>query len=320
MKLILKKGDKLILNKLKLRIYNISYIGGINMKKKFALILIVSVLLSFFGCEKKIKEEKVLKMGFVPLMDQEKLIDSVEPLSDVLSKAIGIKVEAFTASNYVGVVEAMGSSKVDFGIIPPFAYVLAHKTNGAKVILSALNKDGKSFYRSEFIVMKNSGIKSLKDLKGKKVAFVDPSSSSGYIYPGAKLKKEGFDLDKDIEAVYSGGHDKSLQLLVNGDVDCACVYEGAEKKFEKDFPKLKDAEVLEYTDEIPYIAVAVNKDLDDETVEKIKEGIMKSLNEGEGKELIIKLFNLYGFKEASDKDYESIIDTAEIMNIDLKKE
>lgn len=290
------------------------------MKKFICMLLALSLVIGLAGCGEK-KEQKSLVMGFVPLIDGEKLVDSVAPLSDILSESIGVKVDAFTASNYLGVVEAIGSGQVDFGIIPPFAYVLANKESNAKILLSAINKNGKSSYRSEFVVRKDSGIKNTDDLKGKKIAFVDLSSSSGYIYPGAHLVKKGFDLDKDVKTAFSGGHDVSLQLLLNKDVDCVAVYEGARDKIAKEFPALlEETEVIEYTEDIPYITVTVRSGMDPEMEQKIKDGIMNTLNEGEGKELITELFGLHGFVEATDADYDGIRETAELMNIDLKNQ
>lgn len=291
------------------------------MKKKFIsiVIIVLTILATLTGCGQK-RDKDILIMGFVPLIDGDKLVDSVKPLSDVLSKAIGKKVEVFTATNYVGVIEAMGSSKVDFGIIPPFAYVLANKESGAKVILKALNKHGKSFYRSEFIVRKDSNISSLDDLKGKRVAFVDPSSSSGYLYPGAYLKKNGIDLDKDIEVIYSGGHDKSVQLLLNGDVDLIAVFEGARNKYKKEFKTvLEDTKIFGYSENIPYISVTVRGDMDDKTKEEIKKGLLKGLNSEKAKEITSKLFSIYGFEEANDSDFDSIRTTAKLMDINLEK-
>ena len=291
------------------------------MKKRLSvfLVFLVAILFAFTGCGDK-KEQETLKLGFVPLIDGDKLIESTAPLADVLSKAIGKKVEIVTATNYVGIVEGISASKIDFGIIPPFAYVLANKESNAQVILKAKNKKGQSFYRSEFFVNRDSGIKSVEDLRGKKVAFVDPSSSSGYLYPGAFLKKNGIDLEKDIQVVYSGGHDKSLQLLLNKDVDAIAVYEGAREKYQKEFDGIMEqTEVLCYSDNIPYISVTVRGDMTPELKEKIKEGLLKGLNGEDGKKLTIELFNLYGFEEAQDSDYEGIRTTAELMNIDLRK-
>lgn len=266
----------------------------------------------------KSKKDKLV-MGFVPLVEQDKLIDSLDPLSKILSEELNAKVEAFTASNYVGVIEALGSGRIDFAIIPPLAYVLAHQENGAELLLSAVNKEGKSSYRSQFIVSADSSMKTIKDVKDHIIGFVDPASSSGYVYPAAFLKKNDIDLDNDIQSVFCGGHDAAIEQLLQGDVDIACTYDDARKKMEKDYPDImKKTKVLAYSDDIPYIALVANKDLDDQTKLAIKHAVMNKLNDGEGKKLISELFNLYGFKEASDSDYDSIRDVAKLMDIKIE--
>ena len=288
------------------------------MKKFIALLMILVLAIGVAGCSTE--KEQVLKMGFVPMKDGDTLIESVEPLTEMLSKELGIKVEGFTATNYVGVVEGLGSGQVDFGFIPPFAYVLANSESDAKVILTAVNKSGEAMYRSQFLVRKDSGIKSFADIKGKIVAFVDPSSTSGYLFPGAHLIKEGLDIEKDIEYVYSGGHDKSVQLLLNGDVDVATTFVDARERYAKDFPTAMDeTEILGYTDYIPNISVTLRGDMDEELQGKIKDALLKIQASEEGKALLVELFNMYGFEEATDADYEVIRTTAKTMNVDLKE-
>ncbi|MEY8416162.1 phosphate/phosphite/phosphonate ABC transporter substrate-binding protein [Tissierella praeacuta] len=288
------------------------------MKKIIVLLLVLILVISIVGCTQK--KEEVIKMGFVPMKDGDKLIESVEPLTEILSKELGIKVEGFTATNYVGVVEGLGSGQVDFGFIPPFAYVLANKESKADVILTALNKSGEAKYRSQFLVRKDSGIKSFSDIKGKKVAFVDPSSTSGYLFPGAHLIKEGIDLEMDMEYIYAGGHDKALQLLLNGDVDVATTFVDSRDRYKEDFPEaMEKTEVLGYTDYIPNISVTVRGDMDREMQENIKNALLNVAKSEEGAKLLKELFNMYGFEEATDDDYDIIRTTAEYMNVDLKE-
>lgn len=288
------------------------------MKRAIALLLIVVLAISIVGCTSK--EEEVIKMGFVPMKDGDSLIESVEPLTEMLSKELGVKVEGFTATNYVGVVEGLGSGQVDFGFIPPFAYVLANEESNAEVILTALNKSGEAKYRSQFLVRKDSDITSFSDIKGKKVAFVDPSSTSGYLFPGAHLIKEGINIEKDIEYVYAGGHDKALQLLLNGDVDVATTFVDARDRYKEDFPEaMEKTEVLGYTDYIPNISVTVKGDMEEELKDKIKVALLNIAKTEEGSELLKTLFNMYGFEEATDSDYDIIRTTAKTMNIDLKE-
>lgn len=288
------------------------------MKRIIVFLLIITLVIPIIGCTQK--KEEVIRMGFVPMKDGDKLIESVEPLTEILSKELGVKVEGFTATNYVGVVEGLGSGQVDFGFIPPFAYVLANQESNAGVILTALNKSGEAKYRSQFLVRKDSRIESFSDVKGKKVAFVDPSSTSGYLFPGAHLIKEGLDIEKDIEYVYGGGHDKALQLLLNGDIDVATTFVDARDRYKEDFPDaMEKTKILGYTDYIPNISVTVRGDMDDELREKIKNALLNLAKSEEGLELLKELFNMYGFEEAADADYEIIRDTAEFMNVDLKE-
>ncbi|MBC8587154.1 phosphate/phosphite/phosphonate ABC transporter substrate-binding protein [Paratissierella segnis] len=287
------------------------------MRRLSLILLAVLMTISLIGCTPK--KEEVITMGFVPMRDGDKLIESVEPLTEMLSKELGVKVEGFTATNYVGVVEGLGSGQVDFGFIPPFAYVLANKESNAQVILTALNKDLEAKYRSQFIVRKDSGIKSFADIKGKKVAFVDPSSTSGYLFPGAHLIKEGIDLEKDIQYVYSGGHDKSLQLLLNGDVDVATTFVDVRDRYEKDFPDANEkTEILGYTEYIPNISVTIRGNMEKDMQDKIKNALLNIASTDEGKSLLKDLFNMYGFTEATDADYDIIRTTAETMDVDLK--
>lgn len=286
--------------------------------KKIVLLLVLAIMVTIGGCA---KEEEVIMMGFVPMKDGDTLIESVEPLTEMLSEELGVKVEGFTATNYVGVVEGLGSGQVDFGFIPPFAYVLANQESNAEVILTALNKSGEANYRSQFIVRKDSGIKDFSDIKGKKVSFVDPSSTSGYLFPGAHLVNSGIDIEKDIEYLYGGGHDKALQLLLNGDVDVATTFVDARDRYKEDFPNaMEETEILGYTDYIPNISVTVKGDMDKAMKDKISKALLNISNSEEGKELLKELFNMYGFIESTDSDYDIIRTTAETMNVDLKSE
>ncbi len=293
------------------------------MKKILLALFSFVFVFSIVGCSAKTetkKEEKVIKMGFVPLKNSEKLVEDLKPISDYLSERLGVKVEAFTASNYIGVVEGLGSGSVDFGIIPPFSSLLAQKQSNAKPILTSKGKTGKPGYTAELYVRKDSGIKSLQDVKGKKVAFVDPSSSSGYIYPGAMLVNAGLNLDKDISYQFSGGHDKSLQLLLNKDVDVIATFDGVEDRYAKDFPQAKtDIQKLATSDMIPGVMVTTSDKMDKELQKKLEQALRDIEKDPKMKELFTKMFSITGFTDVDQDAYKKVEATAKIMNVDLDK-
>ena len=293
------------------------------MKKILLALFSFVFVFSIVGCSAKTetkKEEKVIKMGFVPLKNSEKLVEDLKPISDYLTERLGVKVEAFTASNYIGVVEGLGSGSVDFGIIPPFSSLLAQKQSNAKPILTSKGKTGKPGYTAELYVRKDSGIKSLQDVKGKKVAFVDPSSSSGYIYPGAMLVNAGLNLDKDISYQFSGGHDKSLQLLLNKDVDVIATFDGVEDRYAKDFPQAKtDIQKLASSDMIPGVMVTTSGKMDKELQEKLEKALRDIEKDPKMKEMFTKMFSITGFTDVDQDAYKKVEATAKVMNVDLDK-
>ncbi|MBF0713568.1 phosphate/phosphite/phosphonate ABC transporter substrate-binding protein [Gemella sp. GH3] len=289
------------------------------MKKLLSIIVSLCLIFVLASCSNNKKEEKVIKMGFVPLNNSETLIEDVKPIADALGKKLGVKIEAYTASNYIGFVEGIGSGSVDFGFMPPFAYLLA-KEQQAKPILTAKGKTGEPGYYSYLYTRKDAGINSLEDVRGKKVAFVDPSSTSGYIYPGAMLVKEGLSLENDVTTQFTGGHDKSLQLLVNGDVDVIGSYDRIVERYEKEFPSAKEnVVVLKQSNLIPGITIVASNSLDEETQKKLKEAFKELENDKETMELFTKLFNITGFTDVNEDYYKEVEETAKIMNVDLKK-
>ena len=289
------------------------------MKKVWKLLMFVLPVFLLISCGEK-KEEKPLIMGLSPIANSEKLIEDTAPLHKMLGDEIGRPVEGFIATNYIGVVEALGTGTIDFALIPPFAYILANKKNGTEALLTSIGKHDEPGYYSVLIVRTDSGIEKVEDLKGKKVAFVDPSSTSGYIFPAVILKDHGIDIEKDITYQFAGGHDKALQLLVNGDVDAIGTYEDAITKFAKEFPEVTEkVKVLQKSDLIPGITLVVSSKVDDATKQKIKDAFLKVTSTQEGQDLTLKLFGIKGFEEANIDNYKLIEDKLNKMGIDIEK-
>lgn len=290
------------------------------MKKVFLkLCFVILCLLAVVSCGKE-ETKKELTMGLVPVSNAEKLIEDVDPLYKLLSQKTDKEVKGFIATNYIGVVEALGSGSVDFALIPPFAYLLANKKHGSEALLTSINKDGAPGYYSIILARSDKNINTVEDLKGKKIAFVDPSSTSGYIFPAVILNDHNIDLEKDIQYQFAGGHDKALQLLLNGDVDAIGTYESIFRKFSKEFPDMNTkTKVLEKSDLIPGVTLTVSSKLDNETKEKIKKAFLEVTTEKESENLLYDLFGIKGFQEADINNYKTVETKLERMGIDLEK-
>lgn len=275
-----------------------------------------------------------LTIGFVPSQEAGGIADKVKPMEDFLTKELGIPVKATVGTNFIAVVEAMGSKQVDVGFLNPFSYVLASGDHKVQVILKSQRK-GASSYRAQMVTRTEDNIPACKDgdtkctatfeaLKGKKVAFVDAASTSGYLFPASFMKEAGISLDKGkffAETIFAGAHDNAAKAVLNKTVDAAWSFEDVRDNLVKEFPNVKEQlKVVAYTTPIPNDTVSVRDGLPADMVAKIKAAMLKFAGTEEGKKVLKDLYTIDGFVDAADKDYDVIRAMAKNMGIDVKAE
>jgi phosphonate transport system substrate-binding protein len=164
-------------------------------------------------------DENTLVFGVVP--DSVDTETNYQPLMDYIAEISGKTVEYHESTDYAALIEAAVAGKVDVASFSGFTYVTA-TNNGAKLtpISSIVTEEGQEpGYFSQAIVPAGSDITSIEDFKGKKVCFVDPSSTSGYLFPSYNLLEAGIDPKTDITPVFAGKHDVSVTKVGEG-VEC----------------------------------------------------------------------------------------------------
>ncbi|PTJ61706.1 phosphate/phosphite/phosphonate ABC transporter substrate-binding protein [Mammaliicoccus sciuri] len=268
---------------------------------------------------------KELTIQFVPSQNADTLEAKAKPLEKLLSKELDIPVKVSVSTNYNTIVEAMKSKKVDVGFLPPTAYTLAHDQKAADVLLQAqrygVNKDGSNndklvkSYKSQFVVKKDSGIKSLKDMKGKKIALQDVTSTAGYTYPVAELLKEGINPINDMKITNVKGHDQAIIALLNGDVDVAVTFQDARNIVKKDQPNVfKDTEIVELTEDIPNDTISVRSDMDDKFRDKLKKAFKDIAKTKEGHKIVSEVYSHEGYVDSKDSEFDIVRDYGKKVN------
>ncbi len=248
-----------------------------------------------------------LVLGMVPSREADRVVDSLDPLAELLSEKIGIPVETFISTDYTGLVEAIGTERVDIGLFGPASLVEAVDRHGARVILASVRR-GSTTYRSQFNIPCDSDIKEFSDLAGKSIAFVDPASASGYQFPYVFLNTEhDINPDQDMTPIFAGSHDAAVLAVYNGDVDVAVSFEDARTAVVNDFPDVNDVVcVLGYTSDIPNDGTVVRSGLSDELGEQIAQAMIEIAESDEGKELTNTLFNVTGFAPVDPAVYDIV--------------
>ncbi|AYE60588.1 putative alkylphosphonate ABC transporter [Lactobacillus helveticus] len=271
-------------------------------------------------------EPKELNVEFVPSTQANKMEAKAKPLGTLLQKQLHIPVHVTVSTDFSGLVEAMSSKKVDVGFMPPYSYMLAHKRGIADVLLQAerygydepsgkMNHKLMHKYRGMIVVKKGSKIKSWKDLKGKKIAIGDPTSSSGYVYPIAELYKKGLNVTKESKLVNITSDDQKVISVLNGDVDAAFVFSDARNIAAKDDKRaMTDVVPIYFTQWIPNDTISVRKDMPKKFRVKLAKAFKNIAKSKKGKQIIESIYSHYGYVDAKDSDFDGLRNYQKIVN------
>jgi phosphate/phosphite/phosphonate ABC transporter binding protein len=238
------------------------------MRRRQIVWLVLCILVAGFAGHPVAARD--LKFGFTPVLGQEAERAEFEPLTTYLSDAIGQKVVLYVAKTYGDLRTQMEAGAVDIGSFSPFAYVDAARGGKIRIIAQSVI-DGSATYRGIIVARKDSGFKSLADLQGKRFAFVDPKSASGYVYPRAMLVEKGINPDKFFkETIFAGDHNKVIAAVLSGQVDAGATYDNALGIAKAAGVPSDNLVIIASTDPIPHDAIAVRSSLDEALMKKIQ--------------------------------------------------
>ena len=266
-------------------------------------------------------EKNPIKIFFIPSADVGLMKSSGKELVESLEKLTPYKYKFSVPTSYVAVIEALGSKRADFAFFSTFPYLVASDKYGVKALL-IIGRHGHFTYRSQILARADSDIKSLKDLKGKKVAFVDPSSTSGFILPQYEFKRKNI---KPSETVFAQRHDNVITMLYQKQVDAgATFYSPPEKGKIQDARRLvltqypnieEEVKIIHLTQEIPNEPFVGRKGIDPEIEKAVTEALLKLIKTKEGKHIFNQIGLITGLKKTTDQNYKSIRDVLKVGKV-----
>lgn len=274
-----------------------------------ALLLCAAALGSLAGRQPSATAQtKELRIAFIPYANPKQLLQDVQPVSRFIGRKLGVKVTSFVVLDYAAVVEALRAKRADVAFMGPLQYVLARQEAGAIPILGE-KYNGKATYTAKIFVRKNSNIRTLSDLRGKKIAFVDPISSSGFLYPletfkRAGLIKPGQKPESFFKRIYfAGGEEQAIRAMHNGFVDAAGLGEYSLMLLR---PEERDrVRAIATSPTIPSHCVVVRAGLDRSLVRRL-ESLLLSLEKGPDRKYLKSLYNVDGYVKVTPATYRPV--------------
>ncbi len=274
------------------------------MKKRFVASAMFFVALSFAVST---YAEEVIKIGVAAMISPKETAKYYTDMLNYVGEKIGKKVEIVQQENYSEMDAMLEKGIVNAAFICSGPYIKDHDKFGAELLV-APQSYGKPFYNAYIIAHKDSGAKSLADLKGKKFAFTDPKSNTGKIVPEYMVAKKFNEKPEKFfsEVIYTKSHDKSIEAVAKKLVDGASIdsliYDYAAKK-NPVYTQL--TKIVEKSPSYGIPPVVVNKNVDPKLKAALKDAFLNMHKDARGKEILAGIM-VDKFIIPKDSDYNSV--------------
>lgn len=290
--------------------YIMRLIVNIVLKKSYLRSLIV-LLLFISGCsgdkgtytplgEKKTgQKEDRLVLGVMPSLPPTKLFTKFQPLADYLTKTTGKVVTVSTAPNFQEYLVRLQKGEYELILPNPYQYVLVSRAPG----YTPLAKVSGIPFKGLIVVRKDSGINSISDLKGKKIAYPDPSALAATMQVRAYLKRNGIDPERDTKESYAASQDSVIFSVHQRLFDAAGTWPETLDRIPDDIRK--ELKVLAETETLPHRPIAVRGDISQETARKVKNSLLVMADDPEGQKILASM-GYKGFDDTSDREYDKV--------------
>lgn len=303
------------------------------MKKGIACVLL-SAMVAFgsfaAGCggNSQEAEKKTFTIAYAPNESTTDSTDARSTLAKDLGKVINMEVKEIQASDYTAIIEALRTGKADMAYMGALAVAMGSERAGVTpIVMKAPDGDkAQAVYHSVFITQKdNNEINSIKDFKGKTIAFVDPDSTSGNLVPTSEIMKAFPDLHLTNEKIhtngeffeavsFSGKHQAGLQAVIKGDVDIVPISDQImASEFKNGNADENAVKVVHSSAAIPAEAMVVSKTVN----EDLKKTLTKFMVEYNNKDYFDKVIKKADarFVECSMEDYQPIVELNKNINV-----
>ena len=247
-----------------------------------------------------------INFGIISTEATQNLKADWQPLIDDMIKQTGLKVTAFFAPDYAGIIEGMRFNKVQVAWLGNKSAMEAVDRSNGEVFAQMVNLDGTQGYYSHLIAHKDSPIKSLDDVlkNGKSLSFGngDPNSTSGFLVPGFYVfAKNKVDPKALFKVVRSANHETNALAVANKQVDIATNNsENLDKIKDRQPEKFNDIRIVWTSPLIPLDPLVMHKELPAASKEKIKTFFYNyGKTDAREKEVLFKISKLSGFKAST---------------------
>jgi ABC-type phosphate/phosphonate transport system substrate-binding protein len=287
---------------------------------------LITLFLSLFfvvSCSSPpVEELPTYRIGYMICNSEKETLDRFHPLTKYLGEQLGAKFElvAIDTNGYMKEVEGL-----DFTHTNSLLYIMMHRFNGVEIL--AAEKRGSWGYRSQGIILtlKDSGIKTMEDLRGKTMIFGPMLAPTGFMSQVDMLEQNGIDPEEDL-AFYtippgSFKHEKVIYGVMFEKYDAGAIpIFDLELMAEDGKIDIDDFEIIAKAPAIPYCNFGVSQKVDEQFAARFKKVItsltMEDTVEYNGERVSVLARTLTdGYESVQDSDFDIVREMAKRTNM-----
>ncbi len=265
-------------------------------------------------------DNPAIKIGLIPERNIFDQVARYETLAEYLSSEVGARFQLTMLSRYGNIVQRITNNEVLAAFLGSFTGGLASAQLGMEPIARPVNRDGTSTYFGRIFVRKDSGIKTVPDMRGKRLALVEKATTAGYVFPRAYLRRHSVE---DLGTFFSevrfwGSHDATVSAVLGGEADI-----GAAKNTVMDWrmqvdPRIEEElRILAVSPRVPSNGLFMSVLLDAGLKEQVRDLLLNLDNTVKGRAILQKMDALR-FEATRTADYGPVFDLAATAGIDIK--
>jgi phosphonate transport system substrate-binding protein len=247
---------------------------------------------------------EVIRLGLIPSEGGADIVTRFAPMAEHIERELGVPVETFSASEYIGVITAMQNKQVDVAYFGPKSYVEANRIANAVAVARELNDQGQEGYYSIIIAREDSGIATLADARGKAFGFVTPNSTSGFLVPSIGILEATGERPEDFfgDIRYTGTHGSAIRAVLAGDLPVAATNTLDLIAMEQSGLDSSPLVELWRSELIPSSPIAVRGDLPQSFQDAIRDAVISLSDNPQALEAMAR----GGFVPGSDADFDPV--------------
>ena len=260
------------------------------------------------------------RVGLIPEMNVFEQYERYEALAAYLSGRLDVEVRLTMVSRYGNVMDRLARQELEAAFLGSYTGTLASSVLGMEPIARPIHLDGSSTYAGRLFARRGSGIETVEEMAGKRLALVDRATTAGYLFPMAHFRQHGVaDLEEHFSEVrYWGSHDAAARAVLDGEAAVGAAKSTILDRLAALDPRFEsDLEVLASSEEVPSNALFVRYSTSPMLKQKLR-SLLVGMADDPRAVRVLESLGVRGFETTSASDYLPVRDLATQAGIDMQ--